>query len=256
MIDPRTLPVRFSRLRALSRSPLHYLDACQEEREDTLAMRLGRGAHALVLGTPVVEFDGIRRGKAWDAFQAEHQDVEILNSREFAEASQLARAVTSHELAASILLAPGVIREQRLEWTWLDVPCVGTPDARHDGMVADLKTTVCSDPGRFVRDATRAGYHAQLAWYALGLEQLGHRRVDDLYVVAVESKRPYAVTVYRMTDDAREAGERLCRAWMERLKVCFESEHYPGYAEGVVPFVVEAVPDDVFITIDGERLDV
>jgi hypothetical protein len=252
VIDPRTVPVRFSRLRAMARSPLHYLDACQDDRADTLSMRLGRGAHALVLGTPVVMFDGVRRGKEWDAFKAAHENVEILNGREFSEAAGLADAIRRHDLAASILLGADVVREQRLEWRWLGLDCAGTPDARTEHMVADLKTTVCSEPVKFIRDATRAGYHAQLAWYALGLEQLGMPRVDDLYVVAVENRRPYAVTVLRLSDEAREAGERLCRAWMERLIGCVENNYWPAYAEQLVPFDVEA--SEFSLIIDGEEI--
>lgn len=254
MIDPRTVPVRFSRLKLLAQSAAHYADACQDDREETLSMRLGSGVHALVLGTPVVVFDGVRRGKAWDAFSAEHAGELILSEREHADASAIADAVRRSTLASRIICGDGLVREQRIEWRWLGRHCAGTPDVVGPGFVADLKTTRDAEPGRFTRDAIRAGYHAQLAWYGLGLEQLGERRPDDLYVVAVENKRPHCVTVLRLTDEARAAGERLCIAWMERLAVAIEANHWGAYSESIVPLDVEQREFNVFIADEEIQL--
>lgn len=243
-IDPRTIPVRFSNLRHIARSPLHYLDAVQEDREDTLAMRLGRGAHALVLGVPVVKWPGKqRRGKTWAAFQAEHEGAEILNEGEWEQAANMADAIRRHPIASELLLADSVVREHAFEWTWLKRRCSSRPDARaSDGRaVTDFKTTKNADPERFQRDAAFRAYNAQLAFYGLAVEHLTGRQPEDLYVVAVESKRPYPVTVLRLADSAREQGEKLCRVWMERLLVCEASNHWPAYTESIVDFTV---PDD------------
>lgn len=253
-IDPRTIPVRFSNLKHIARSPLHYLDAVQLDRDDTLAMRLGRGAHAMVLGMPVVKWDrpakkGIgkapRNGKVWDQFVAEHPDAEILNTTEWAQAEGMADAIRRHPIATDLLLASSVIREHQFEWSWLGRACTSRPDARSaDGrIVTDFKTTQCAEPQKFIRDATWRAYNAQLVYYGLAVEHLTGRAPDDLFVCAVESKRPWPVTVLRLDDGARIQGEKLCRSWFERLLTCEASNHWPAYTDAIVDFSVPSEGD-------------
>lgn len=258
-IDPRTVAVRFSNLKHIARSPLHYLDAVQLDRDDTLAMRLGRGAHALVLGMPVVKWTGkTRQGKAWEAFRTEHEPngVEILNTKEWEKAQGMADAIRRHPIASSLLLADNVIRESQFEWEWLGRRCSSRPDARSaDGLVVtDFKTTQCAEPQKFQRDATFRAYNAQLAFYGMAVKHLTGREPTDLYAVAVESKRPYPVTVLRLDDGARLQGEKLCRLWMERLLTCEASNHWPAYTDAIVPFAV-AGDGDPDAAIDVDDLD-
>jgi hypothetical protein len=68
LVDPRGVPVRFSHLKAMDRSPAHYVHAVQHEREESLSMRLGSATHALVFGTPrvVVFRGGMFNGKQYN----------------------------------------------------------------------------------------------------------------------------------------------------------------------------------------------
>jgi hypothetical protein len=246
LIDPRTIPVRFSNLKHMARSALHYWDAVQLGREDTLAMRLGRGAHAMVLGLPVVKWIGkTRQGKAWERFKAEHADAEILNAKEWAQAEGIAKSIRRHPIAPGLLF-DGTVLEQTIEWEWLGRKCSSRPDSRCAGKrVIDLKTTRCADPEKFRWDAIRQAYHAQLAFYALADQHVTGKQPDELYAVAVESKRPYPVTVIRLTDEDRIAGEKICRAWFERLLTCEASDHWPAYTDAIVDLGVpgEGDPD-------------
>lgn len=257
-VDPRSIPVRFSNLKHIARSPLHYLDAVQLDRDDTLSMRLGRGAHAMVLGEAIVRYTGRRAGKAWEAFQADHPDTEILNEREWSIASGIADSIRRHPIASELVLGDHVVREQTIEWEWLGRRCTSRPDAvitgkANDPIVTDLKTTQCADPAKFMRDATFRGYNAQLAFYGMAVKRATGREPADLYVAAVESKRPYAVTVLRLDDGARLQGEKLCRLWMERLLTCEASNHWPAYTDAVVPFVVPSDGDpNAAIELDEE----
>jgi hypothetical protein len=252
LLDPRAVRVRFSALKHMARSPLHYLDAVQTDRGDTLAMRRGRGVHAMVLGEPVVKFTGkVRSGKAWQAFAAEHEGSEILNEREWHEAAGIARAIRSQNPEASRLLLDGTVLEGHIEWEWLGRTCSSRPDARGVSHIADLKTTQCSDPERFRWDAKKRGYHAQLAFYGLAVKHLTGVEPTELWAIAVESKRPYAVTKFRLTDNARLAGEKMCRAWFERLLLCEASNCWPGYTDGTVDLDVQEESDpDAAIELD------
>lgn len=254
-VDPRTVPVRFSNLKHMARSALHYWDAVQLDREDTLAMRLGRGAHAMVLGEPVIRWSGkTRQGKAWERFKAEHQDKEILNAKEWATAEGIANAIRRHPIAAPLLFEGGAILEQTIEWEWLGRRCTSRPDSRRgSSIVTDLKTTQSADPERFRFDALKRAYHAQLAFYGLATQHLTGKAPDELYAVAVESKRPHAVTVLRLTDEARTAGEKMCRAWFERLLTCEASDHWPAYSDAIVTFDAPGEVDpDAAIEIDDD----
>ena len=88
-------PVRFSNLRLMAKSPAHYRAALDGEREDTLAMRLGRLVHALVLGGDYLVWDGTRRGKEWDRFAEENAGREIVTASELAQAEPVAAAVSA-----------------------------------------------------------------------------------------------------------------------------------------------------------------
>lgn len=257
IVDPRSLPVRFSRLKHIALSPLHYWDACQADRDDTLAMRLGRGTHALVLGEPVVCYPGRRVGKAWERFERDHEGVEILNEREWDIAAGISRNILRHPIAAELLLGEGVIREQTIEWEWMGRAWTSRPDARRGGkIVTDLKTTRCAEPSRFQRDATSMGYPAQLACYGMAVAYLTGEEPDDLYVVAVESKRPYAVTVLRLEDETRLAGMQQCRLWFERLLQCEAADEWPAYTDAVVAFGTrDSAPDPNPIDVDALDAD-
>jgi hypothetical protein len=101
------------------------------------------------------------------------------------------------------------------------------------------------------------GYHSQLAWYRRALIESRFGTPASLWIVAAESAPPYPVTVFRLTEQAIEQGERACRSWLELLKVCEESDSWPAYTDAVVPF---DVPDDesesFTLTIDGEETEV
>ncbi len=251
MIDPRTVPVRFSALRSMARSALHYHDACQADSGRSLAMRLGAANHAVVFDQPFAIWGGKdRRAKGYADFAAaQPQDVEILTGKEHVEACAIRDAIRGHRLAAPLLFDAEAIIEQRIDWSWLGRSCRSTPDSRNGSVLVDLKTTRDASPDRFSRDALFRGYNAQLAFYALAVEAETGKTVRDCYLVAVESKRPFAVTVLRLTDEARLAGEKLCRTWMERVLVCEASNEWPAYSQSVVALDVQG---DVEITINGE----
>lgn len=254
LVDPRTLPVRFSRLKLMGRSPAHYFHACQsDDFEETLCMRLGAGTHGLLFCKPgdVVLYDGHRAGGVWKRFQDLHPRSTILNAREWREATSFANAVRRNEHAAELLF-DGTIREETIEWTLGSRACRSTPDARGQKHIVDLKTARSADPKWFSREAFNRAYHVQLAFYDEAVVAAGGERADALYLVAVETEKHqdgfHPVTVYRIPDELRELGTRTWNLWFERLRVCEESQAWPEYAQGVVdlepPFPIGDGADD------------
>jgi hypothetical protein len=234
-----TDPVRFSHLKRMAQSPLHYRHSVEEQREDARHLRLGRTLHCILMGgKELAVYPGaVRRGKEWDKFAAAHVGCEIILAADYEVAEAMAGEVQKNRDAMDLLTG---IKEKRIEWTYLGRRCAGTPDAHADAIV-ELKTGRTSEPGRFVRDGIWYGYHAQLWWYRNGVISSGVGKPQSAYVVAVESSPPYPVTVLRLTQRALDQGERLCRLWMERLLACEAAGEWPGYVQGIVDF---DVPED------------
>jgi hypothetical protein len=247
-VSPSLLPVRFSNLKAMSRSPAHYVEGLKG-RDDTAALRLGRLVDLLVfLGEdtrePVI-YDGTRRGKAWDAFEAEHAGADIFTASELLNAQPIVESLMmrpEHSYAQK-LLCSGTMKH-RVGWSWLGRECSGEPDVA-GRILVDLKTTRDAEPGRFMRDAMWRAYHAQLAWYRQGLILSGAQPPAECYIVAVEISPPYPVTVLRLTERTLTQGERLCRLWMERLLSCEASGSWPGYVQTAVEW---DMPEELQLT--------
>ena len=248
IVDPRSVPVRFSTLKQLGRSPAHYFHAVQDEREETLAMRLGAGVHAMLFGQPLVKWDqpakkgsgkAPRNGSAWEAFLQANAGATILNAAEWSQAEAVVASIRSNRPAMDLL--DGAELEQRIDWSFLGRSCRSTPDARTPRYLVDLKTTKTAEPDRFARQSMWLGYHAQLAFYLDAVRESGLGTPTEAYVIAVESAPPHPVTVLRLTERAIEQGRRLCRLWFERLLTCEAANQWPGYAQSVVDL---DVPDD------------
>jgi hypothetical protein len=241
-------PVHLSNLKHMSESPAHYM-ASLGDGEDKAAYRIGRLTHVLTIGAQRGVrwdvYDGTRRGKEWEAFKAAREGVDLFTRPDLELSQAMANAVKANARAMQILRG-----EFEVPVTWTHetgrvcstrgIDCLNGPEH----YTAELKTAVSSHPLRFTRDALRMGYHAQGAWVRDAAASLGHK-ITSHYVVAVEKKAPHVVTVFRLTERAIVEGQKLCRAWMEQLKICEESNSWPGYAQYVV---------DLDIADDGDGL--
>lgn len=238
-------PIRFGELKAMARSPAHYLHAVNVGREDTKQMRLGRLLDAALFDRPVYVGPSDRRGKKWTEYVASvPPGVDTFTSDEREEMMPMLESLKLDELAMA-LLKTGEHQVTRL-WEFMGRACRGTPDTYDKGTatLVDLKSTRNADPFWFQRDARRMAYHAQLAWYRHGLRTLG-LPVESVYLVTVESAPPYPVVVHRLTENALLAGDKCVRLWMERLASCEAADFWPGYAQTAVPFDVE---DEIELT--------
>jgi hypothetical protein len=238
--DNATEPVRFSRLKLMAKSAAHFASGFGPE---TGPMRKGTALHAYLLGgekSVAVYTGGARndRFKAWQAFKAQHEGKHILIPSELETVAGMRKSLERHERAMWLLDG---IQERTIRWTDAGRACMGTPDVvipkANRRIVVDLKTTRTSHPERFVWECRKHAYHAQLAWYRRGVElcgEYGSDPIDEVFIVAVESTAPYPVTVFRLDEPSLEAGEKMCRLWLEQLAVCEKDNHFPAYTESDV----------------------
>ena len=235
----------------MARSPMHY-HAYRDDMAATPAMQLGTAVHRAVLDgeLPVVYPGAVRRGKAWEQFQADHVNDNIVTEAESHKIMGMCASVQAHPEAVRVLTGE---RERYIEWTYQGRAVRSTPDVIGDGFVTDLTTTVNADPERFKWDAVRRLYHAQLAFYAEAVRSSGLGEPRQAYIVAVESSAPYAVSVLRLTPDALDIGGRLCHQWMEQVRACEAANHWPGYSDAIVD--LDCGGDDVELTFSAETLE-
>ncbi len=228
-------PVRFSHLRAYGRSAMHGFHARTKDVDPTRDMERGTAVHALIFGNrKVCGYPGAtRRGKEYDAFALQHPDSEILTMAEYEKAKRMADAVRNSKVAAPYLKG---IYETTLLFRWMGLDCRATPDVRGDGFLMDVKSSKSADPTQFLWSARRFAYHAQLKFYEYGCEK-HHIKIDDHWIVCVESEEPHPVTVFHVEPEALEEGEKLLMLWAERLKNCEASAHFPPYVECTVPLM-------------------
>lgn len=232
--------IRFSTLRHFAQSPAHFAYWSGREMEPSAAMRIGTAVHAAVLGgAPVVRYDGTRRGKAWDDFEASHPGATILTATEY-DTAQACRNAIWYNGEAFKHCGLGIgINERLIEWDFNGVPFRSTPDRYYGpsdaATLVELKTTRSAQPAKFLRDATSRHYHAQLGVYRAALASVGVT-VAKALIVAVETVPPYNVTVLELTDRALDVGYRTACGWLEQYKVCEASGEWPGYAQAPIPF--------------------
>ena len=249
-------PVRFSNLKLLGQSPAHYKHRIDtQESGKRRAMTVGTVAHSMVLGgfDAVVYPGKVRNGKVWEAFKAERikadPNVLILLQSEHDAAAGCARSIQRHKNAMYLL--EGVHEAELAAWDWAGRPCGGRPDCVAPKWITELKTSATSEPWRFTRMGLRMHYHGQLAWYLDGNEARGGT-AREAYIVAVETVPPYVVTCFEVTPKALDAGRRQNVLWMEELRRCEASDHWPGYTQAGAVFDIPDDEEDVALTFGDE----
>ena len=240
-----------SELAYMSLSPAHYKAAYTDPRETSAAMRIGTAAHAFALGgARVAVYDGdARRGKAWEAFEEENSDKDvIITAPERDQCMRIVESLMAHPEAGPMIARAR--KEVALEWSAYGVDCAGRIDGITEDGIFDLKTCSLAEPGVFQRRGLCMHMPAKMAWYLRGAKEnkLPHATAR---LVAVETKPPYAATVFQLTPKALEQGDKSIRIWVERLKVCRASNVWPAYSQAVVDF---DVPDEVELTFGAEEI--
>lgn len=264
--DPRTVPVSWSWLKGMAKCPAmaRHIASQPDGGEQSLAMRMGSGLAAEVLGTPYVVYPGRKQGKAWEAFEAEHADVPILNAREHGIVLGMANALRNHPVAAPLLFGPGVEHEVPMSWK-VDGRAYrtrGVDFIKRGAWVGELKQARTVQPGWFERDRLRELYPCQVELYDEGEALITKRDRDrhplKKYIVAVEPTPPYLVTVFYLDPIAVDFACHTIGLYRSQLRSCEASGEWPGYALAPVPFEVRTQPtedDDEELAPDAGPFD-
>lgn len=253
--DTRDVPVRNHHLKQMARSPAHCRFAMLAGHDEpNLVKRLGSAVHSLLLGGPsLIVFPGkVRRGKAYDVFEADNADKLICSRSEYETSNRTADAVRADRLASEVIFAKGNRHEQRIEWEWLGRSRRVTPDIAGDDLLAELKTTQNASMDKFKWDVLRYGYPGQLADYRNALLETRGRAPRDIYIVAVEKRPPYVCSTFRVSKRDLEIGLAQCQSAMERLLICEAANQWPGYCSSIQDLELPGDDTSDFIFADEE----
>jgi hypothetical protein len=216
-------------------------------------METGSAVDAILFGTRnVIAYPGkVRNGKEWEAFKEANAESMIVTRSELAESEGMVASVRAHPRAMEVLAGQ---YQKEINWSFLGRPCQSHIDVLGPGFeyVTELKTSNTSKPERFRWHALKMQYNAQLAFYGDAVRAVSGVMPKNYFIVCVESRAPYVVTVYKLTERALDLGRRSCRLWMERLLQCEGANFWPGYSEAVVAL---DAPDDDFGFGDDDSSD-
>jgi len=248
MTSPNANPeLHWSQLKRIAESPAHYKYRLTAPNESTPQMAFGTLVHAMLLGGDFVVYKETktRSGKKWDDFEAKNVGALIVTASEEERALAIAEKVRNHPLAAPLLNGD---KEVKWEKKLYGRTCAGRVDLLGSDFICDLKTSATTQPDRFGRLALRMAYHAQLAWYR---DAIG-KPSDACYILGVETRAPYAVTVLKLTERALLEGGKLNRLWLEKLAACEDANEWPEYSQSTVEL---DVVDDAGIEIDTDGVE-
>ena len=201
------------------------------ESEPTDAMQLGTAVHAMALEGQA-GYDriaawsgGIRRGKAWDAFEADAINAGkiLVTTAQYDTAARITDAIGAAPQAQNLLLTIAAT-EVTARGFWNGLPVKGRADAitSDHSTVIDLKVCRSTEPTAFMRSAFALGYHIQAAVY---LRLFDAKR---FVIIAVESSEPHDVVVYEFSPQVI----RFATAEVDRIVAgvlrCIDSGKWPG----------------------------
>ena len=224
-------------------TPAHLFARWEGEDKDTPAKILGRAIHTATLQPDLFEGQYARGPEGdWRTKEAKAQlniirsglpQGTVLKPEQYDKIRRIREAVRNHPIARGVLDG-----EAERSAVWIDPKTKLSCKARFDdisrstGCVVDLKTTMSAHPDVFPRCIYNYGYYIQAAHYVHGAHLCG-LDVENFVIVAVEKDPPYAVCVYRVRDDALQAGRDEREALLDVYAGCAKANHWPSYPERV-----------------------
>lgn len=228
--------INWSSLKHIGTSPLEYRWRLAHPEPRKPAFVFGGAVHCAVLEPEKFDsryavYDGIRRGKDWEAWKAIHPGVESLKPDEYDRVQEIAVALRFDGLAAKLLA--GGRCEEALTWSDDDtgLACKGRVDYIRPDCVIDLKTTRDPAPRKFERAAASYGYAGQVAFYHDGAT--ARHLIDGRtmpFIVSVQTKAPYDVVSYQLDAEALDIGRAQYKSLLRQLVDCTAADYWPGVA--------------------------
>lgn len=232
-----------STLGYMKRSPAHCKAYMEDDFEQTPSMLLGSVVHKLVLEPETFDNSYValpagidkrtKAGKeAWNKLEATLNGRTLIKAELVEHAQLVADSVRSHETAGEYLHTG----QAEVSCLWQDqehnFPCKSRFDfLNSDDVIVDLKTTQDASPDEFVKSIYKYGYYRQAAMYCDGFENVTGRKAKGFVFIAVETKAPYAVGVYKLDANSLMLGREEYRELLGQFVQCKRNDLWPAYPE-------------------------
>lgn len=234
---------RFSRLRLMLRSPLHYHANVPEESS---TLDESSALHAAILEPDTFDaqfivkpegYDGRKsEWKSWKENEAAGRELLDADFPDMADAIRLCLAL--HPVVDAIMQADRKHTECSLHW--IDKLTSEPMKVRLD-MLSMYERQGCIVNFKFVRFAARHSfnmlraklhYHMQAAISLDGANAIAP--ANRRYVwIACEKSPPYGVATYEATEPMLMAGRSLYINCIKRVQACRKANHWPGYNDSI-----------------------
>ena len=190
----------------------------------------------------------VRRGKAWEAFEAEHSGKVIVLPAEVAKAEEM--AAKSLEISEAVRANPECVR--LLEGCETEVTIAAERDgwkyknrldAIKPGVIVDLKTTRSAEPRQFGKQCAGLNYHLRLGAYRHWADYVSGEH-HEVWIIAVENHSELDVVPYRIDEAILDQGWRDISGCYQSIRAAEKKQLFPGLAERVSEgkIVAEDVP--------------
>jgi hypothetical protein len=216
----------------------------------TPAQIAGRLAHTVTLEPHLIAQQFVEKppghdgrttaGKQWNA-NVERLGLEVVTDEQMQCAIEQRRRLRDHPHIGEFLANPEARTEVSVFWTdpQSSVQCKARIDLLvpygnpigSQMIVIDLKTARDISPDGFGRDATKAHYDVQGAFYSEGVERATGARVSSFGLAAVWNKPPHSAMLYTIDRDALEPSRAYVRAALTLLATCRHLNAWPVFGD-------------------------
>lgn len=240
-----------STLFEIEKSPKHFYHTAYKRKpvvldkivRSTDALQFGNALHTMVLEpqlfkkeylvTPPIKRNTKVGKAAFEEALEEAGSRQIIEEDTFKTICDMADSVHSDKWAKEMI--EGAAYEQSIFFKEeiTDILCKVRPDAWHENMIVDLKTSKDGCLRKFTGSVFGYGYHVQAGMIYQALKSLGKDVKNFIYVV-IEKEPPYAVGVYTLDDYALDCGVKTFNLMIQKAAYCMEENNWPSYTPGVI----------------------
>lgn len=159
----------------------------------------------------------------WADLEDQMKGKTILDKDTLEEVLGMKEALLTHPVAMEMLTGGEAEYSYYVQdpETGLNLKC--RPDYHNGGALIDIKTTSDASYEGFARQIGNLGYHLQAAFYLDVFNASEGTNYKDFFFIAVESKAPHGVAIYRLDENHIEIGRQAYKKALNKYAEIIQS---------------------------------